>query len=296
MRTLPSLGIAVLATSFASVFIRFAQAENVPTLSIAAWRMIFASLLLVPYTWVTRRAEMRSLSGQDFRLLLASGVLLGLHFAAWIASLGYTSVASSVVLVSMGPLFVGLGSWGFLRERPGPPLAIGILLSAAGSVVIGWGDADPGQKRIFGDILALVGAIMVAGYLMIGRKLRARLSLASYVAPVYGLAALTLLAIVIAGQQQMFGFGPRAYLWMLALALVPQLLGHSTLNWALRYLPATYVSIITLAEPIGASILAYVIFGEAVTRLTAVGAVLILLGILIASRRENASSSPPDGR
>ncbi len=283
IRTLPALGMAVLAISFASIFIRFAQAEHVPALSIAAWRLLFSSLLLIPYAWITRRAELRRLSRQDLLLLAASGVLLGLHFATWIASLDYTSVASSVVLVSMGPLFVGLGSWAFLGERPGASLAAGILLSAAGSVVIGWSDAGTGQNRILGDLLALAGAVMVAGYLMIGRRLRSRLSLPSYIAPVYGVAMLTLLAIVIAGRQPMLGFGQRAYLWMLALALVPQLLGHSTLNWALRYSSATYVSIVTLAEPVGASILAYFILGESVSRLTAVGAVLVLLGILIAS-------------
>jgi drug/metabolite transporter (DMT)-like permease len=213
-------------------------------------------------------------------------VFLGFHFATWIASLGMTSVASSVVLVSMGPVFVGLGSWVFLRERPSPQMALGIVVAAAGSIVISWGDLSQGQDQLRGDLLALTGVIMVAGYLMIGRKVRARRSLATYIALVYGVAMLTLVVIVVVARQPMLGFSPQAYGWMLALGLVPQLIGHSTLNWALQYLSATYVSVVTLAEPIGSGILAYILLGEAVTVAVAVGGVMVLAGIYVASRAE----------
>ncbi len=281
-----SLSMGIAAISFASIFIRFAQAEGAPTLSIAAWRLTFASLVLLPYAWVTRRAEMRELSRRELGLIVASGVFLGLHFATWIASLGYTSVASSVVLVSMGPLFVGLGSWVFMNERPTVRLTVGIALAAAGSVVISWGDLGRGQNQLLGDLLALVGAVMVAGYFMIGRKVRARRSLTVYIALVYGVAMLTLLFIALLGRRPMLGFSLRAYGWMLALGLAPQLIGHSTLNWALRHLSATYVSIITLAEPLGSGVLAYVILREAVSWSTAAGGALILAGIYVASLAE----------
>lgn len=290
-RLLLSLGLGILAISFASILIRLAQAEGVPTLTIAAWRLIFASAVLLPYAWATRRAEVRAFSRQKAGLLVASGVFLGLHFATWIASLGYTSVASSVVLVSMGPVFVGLGSWLFLRERPGLLLAVGIILAAAGSVVIGWGDFGLGQDQLRGDLLALTGAVMVAGYLMIGRKVRRHCSLTAYIAPVYGVAMLTLLVIVVVGRQPMFGFSPAAYGWMVALGLVPQLIGHSTLNWALRHLSATFVAIVTLAEPIGSGLLAYLLLGEVVTWTTIIGGGLILTGIYIASRAELTSGA-----
>jgi len=286
VRLLLSLSMGIAAISFASIFIRFAQAENVPTLSIAAWRLVFASLVLFPYAWATRRDEIRDLSRQELGLLVASGVFLGLHFATWIASLGYTSVASSVVLVSMGPLFVGLGSWIFLKERPSVRLTAGILMAAAGSIVISLGDFGQGQDQLLGDLLALVGAIMVAGYFMIGRKVRARRSLTAYIALVYGVAMLTLVVIVAAGGQPMLGFSLSAYGWMLALGLLPQLVGHSTLNWALRHLSATYVSIVTLAEPLGSGILAYIILGEAVSWSKAAGGTLILAGIYMASQGE----------
>jgi drug/metabolite transporter (DMT)-like permease len=286
VRLVLSLGIGLVAVSFASILIRFAQGEGVPSLAVAAWRLIFASAILLPYTWATRRDEMRDLSRREWGLLVVSGVFLGLHFATWIASLAYTSVASSVVLVSMGPVFVGLGSWLFLRERPSLMMAVGIVLAAVGSVVISWGDLGQGQDQLLGDLLALAGAVFVAGYLMIGRRVRGRRSLATYIGLVYGVAMVTLVLIVLVTQTPMLGYNPAAYGWMLALALGPQIIGHSTLNWALRYLSATFVSIITLAEPIGSGLLAYVLLGEVLTWSTAIGGVLVLTGIYIASRAE----------
>jgi drug/metabolite transporter (DMT)-like permease len=287
-----SLGVGIVAISFASIFIRFAQDEGVPSLSIAAWRLIIASLVLLPYAWATRRDEIRSLVCREWGLLVVSGVFLALHFATWIASLDMTSVASSVVLVSMGPVFVGLGSWLLLRERPSLAVGAGIMLAAAGSVIISFGDLGQGKDQLLGDLLALTGAVMIAGYFMIGRKVRAHLSLTTYVALVYGAAMVVLVAIVLLTRQPMSGFSLEAYAWLLALGLVPQLIGHSTLNWALRHLSATFVSILTLAEPIGSGILAFVILGEAVTASTMTGGVLVLAGIYVASRAEMTPSEP----
>ena len=288
-RLLLSLFMGIVAVSFASILIRFAQGAGMASLSIAAWRLIFASTILLPYAWATRRHEIRDLSGREWMLLVASGLFLGLHFATWIASLGYTSVASSVVLVSMGPVFVGLGSWLLLRERPGALLVAGIVLAAAGSVVISWGDLDQGRDQLVGDLLALAGAIFVAGYLMIGYRVRARRSLTTYIALVYGVAMVALVSIVLLAGQPMFGYPLDAYGWVLALALGPQIVGHSTLNWALRYLSATFVAIVTLAEPIGSGILAYVLLGEAVGWPTAIGGAMVLAGIYVASRAEVGS-------
>ncbi len=285
-RLVLSLGLGVIVVSFAAIFIRFAQAEGMPTLSIAAWRLVFASLVLLPYAWITRRDEIRDLSWSEWRLLIASGIFLGLHFAAWISSFRYTSVASSVVIISMAPVFVGLGSWLFLRERLRLRTAAGIALAAVGSVIIGLGDLSLGQHVFLGDLLALAGAVFVACYLMIGRKVRGRRSLTVYIALVYGVAMVTLLLIVLIARQPMFGHSWQAYGWTLALALGPQVAGHSTLNWALSYLSATFVSIVMLAEPIGSGILAFVILGEAITWSTAAGAALVLSGVFIASQAE----------
>jgi drug/metabolite transporter (DMT)-like permease len=290
-RLLLSLCMGIVAVSLASILIRFAQGAGMPSLGIAAWRLIFASTILLPYAWVTRRNEIQDLSRREWALLVASGVFLGLHFATWIASLGYTSVASSVVLVSMGPVFVGLGSWFLLRERPSVLLIAGIILAATGSVVISWGDLGQGQDQLMGDVLALAGAVFVAGYLMIGYRVRARRSLTTYIALVYGVAMVTLVIIVLIARQPMVGYSLNSYGWVLALALGPQIVGHSTLNWALRYLSATFVAIVTLAEPVGSGILAYLLLGEAIAWSTAIGGAMVLAGIYIASRAELGSKA-----
>ncbi len=280
------LGVGIVAVSFSSVFIRLAQARGMATLAIAAWRLMFACTVLLPYAWATHQREIKALSKSQWKLLALAGVCLGLHFALWIVSLAYTSVASSAVLVAMGPAFVGLGSWLFLKERLVYKTIFGILLASGGSLIIGWGDLGQGQSPLLGDALALGGAVCMAGYLMVGRKVRVDCSLVTYIGPVYGVAMLTLLAIVLVTQQPMLGFQPAAYVWVLALGLIPQLVGHTTYNWALNHLSATFVAIVTLAEPMGAGLLAYLFLGETVTLCTGIGGVFVLVGIYVASQSE----------
>lgn len=286
IRLVFNLTIGVVAVSCGAVFVRCAQAESMPTIAIAAWRMIFASAVLLPYSFAARRSELLSVTRKELALMAGAGIFLGLHFAAWISSLGFTSVSSSVVLVSMGPVFVALGSWIFLRERPARATIIGLVLAAAGSVIVAWGDFGRSHHQLTGDLLALAGAVFVAGYLLIGRKVRAGRSLIAYIAPVYGIAMLTLLAVAAVSGGPLRGFSLPAYGWALALGLVPQLIGHSTFNWALARLSATFVALITLAEPIGSSLLARAVLHEAITLQTALGALPILAGIYIASRKE----------
>lgn len=303
LRFLLPLGLltAILAVSTASIFIRFAQREA-PSLVIAALRLTFAGLMLSPVALTRGRAELRRLSRRELLLGLLAGVFLAIHFATWISSLAYTSIASSVVLVSTGPLWVALLSPLFLREPLTRPVLFGMLLALAGGTVIGLSDSCTTQggltcpplsefvqgKAFLGNFLALVGAWAVAGYLMIGRSLRAKISLVPYIFLVYGIAALVLLGIMFAAGQRPTGFAPLTYLWIALLALVPQLIGHSTYNWALRYLPAALVSITTLGEPVGSAILAYFILQEAPSTLTLLGGALILAGIYLASSRGQA--------
>jgi drug/metabolite transporter (DMT)-like permease len=289
--------IAILAVSTASIFIRFAQREA-PSLVIAALRLTVASLILAPVALTRHRDELRKLTRTDLLLGLLSGIFLAVHFATWISSLEYTSVASSVVLVSTGPLWVALLSPVFLKEPLSRLILIGMLLALLGGTIIGLSDScqvDNGfvcppfsefvQGTAFlGNFLALAGAWTVAGYLMIGRRLRARMSLIPYIFVVYGIAAIMLLVIMFVARQRPIGYSPMFYLWILLLALVPQLIGHSTYNWALRYMPAALVSITTLGEPIGSAVLAYFILQEAPTSLTVLGGVLILAGIYLASK------------
>jgi drug/metabolite transporter (DMT)-like permease len=294
------LGFGILAVSAASIMIRFAQREA-SSLVIAAWRLFLAALVLTPFALAKRRVELASLTGRERGLALLSGVFLALHFATWISSLSYTSVASSVVLVSTAPLWVALLSPITLKEPLTRFMLAGLVLALIGSVIVGISDicfwtnlglACPtiGEfvrgRAFLGDLLALAGAFTAAGYLILGRRLRARISLLSYIFVVYGAAAIILVSVVLITGQSMLGYSARTYAWLFALALVPQLLGHSSYNWALAYLSAAYVSIAVLGEPIGSSILAYFILDERITPMKLFGAALTLMGIYLASRGE----------
>jgi drug/metabolite transporter (DMT)-like permease len=217
--------------------------------------------------------------------LILSGALLSLHFAFWIGSLKFTSVASSVVLVNTHPIFVGLGSWLFLRERPGTPLILGIGLSVIGSGIIGFGDLSLSGDALLGDGMALLGAVAVAGYFIVGRRMRKDKDLLSYVFPVYTAAGLILVPMALLRGDSFFGYTQTSYLLLLLLALIPQLIGHSAFNWALKYIPASLVAITILAEPAASTLLAYFILGEGLDFWKALGGALIFSGILIALRK-----------
>jgi drug/metabolite transporter (DMT)-like permease len=293
--------IGILAVSTASIFIRFAQGQGVSSLVIAAWRLTIASLILVPIAAVRRKQELTSLRRPDLLLALLSGTFLALHFATWIQSLQYTTVASSVVLVSTIPLWVALLSPITIKEPILKVVWIGLAFTLLGSLVVAISDsctitagslACPNLNQFMhgraflGDLLAICGAIAGAGYLLIGRKLRAKMSLIGYISLVYGMAAVVLVIIMLAAGESPFGYSPVAYLSLILLAIIPQLIGHSTFNWALGFLSAAYVSITLLGEPIGSTILAYIILDEKPSALKLVGGGLILVGIYIASRSE----------
>jgi len=273
--------VGVVAVSFASIFIRLAEA---PPLIIAAYRLGLASLVIGPVALIRSGQELRALSPRDLFYLVIAGVFLALHFGLWIASLAYTTVASSVILVTMSPLFVGLFSRLLGMDRVTKGILGGILLSVVGSVAIGYGDLGGGAW--WGDILALGGAVMVTGYLLAGRRLRQRLSLLPYISLTYSVAAAVTLLLCLLTGQRFTGYSSTTYLMFILLALVPQVIGHSAFNWALGYLSAAFVSVTILGEPVGATILAYLILDEVPTLLKIVGGAMILSGIYLASRRE----------
>ena len=299
------LSIGILAVSTASIFVRYAQ-ENVPSLVIAAWRLSLATIVIAPFAYTRQRNELLGLRRRELLLALLSGFFLALHFATWITSLKYTSIASSVILVTTTPLWVALFSPFTIKEPISRLILIGMLLALVGGIIIGLSDTcvivgmhltcpPMGEflrgQAFLGDLLALIGAIMAAAYVLIGRQLRGNMSLLGYIFLVYGMAATVLIVIVLASGQPAFGYPPSAYIWLLLLALIPQLLGHSSFNWALRYLSAAYVSITLLGEPIGSTILAYFLLGETPTALKIFGAILILLGIYIASQSEKQKTN-----
>ena len=276
------LALGVTAVSTAAVLIRLADA---PALAVASYRLGIAAVLLLPLSLAIDRTRLLALPGRTKLLMGASALCLALHFAFWIASLSHTSVASSVVIVTANPILVAIAAHVLLRESLTRSTAVGISLGLAGGVVIALGDWDLGDRRLYGDGLALLGAAAVAGYYIIGRDLRRSMPVLAYVAPVYGLAAVMLLASSGAADVPLSGFGAETYVYLVLLALVPQLLGHSSLNWALGHLPATLVAVAVMAEPVGATLLAWAILDETPPVTAVAGGTLILFGVYLALRR-----------
>ncbi len=293
--------IAILAISTASIFIRAAQKEA-PSVVIAAARLSLATLALAPFALTQHRSQLAERTKHEWMLALLAGIFLAGHFATWITSLEYTTVVSSVVFVSTGPLWVALLSPIVLREMPTRWIWIGMSLALLGGLVVGLSDSCnmagftlscpplstlTTDSAFRGNLLALAGAWTFAGYLLIGRNLRAKMDLVPYIFIVYGAAALTLIAVMVYLGKSPFGYSPLTYLYMLGLALVPQLIGHSTFNWALRYMPASLVSITTLGEPVGSAILAFLLLKETPPPLTLAGGGLILLGIFLSGKTDS---------
>jgi drug/metabolite transporter (DMT)-like permease len=277
------LPIGLTAISFASIFIKVCDA---PPLVIAAYRLGLATLVLILFTLPRTLRELRRLSRQEILPSILAGLFLCFHFAFWITSLKYTSVASSVIFVTTNPIFVALASAFFLREALSVTLLLSILVAIVGGLVIGWGDWDKGLPSLYGDLLALLGAVMATGYLLLGRRLRQKMGLTAYITLVYGVAGLFLILLALASGEVFFDYPPRTYLFFFLLALVPQLVGHTTLNWALKFFSATLVAVFILGEPIGATILAYFILGEPVSKNLLWGGTLVLLGIYLSAREE----------
>ncbi|MFW5713604.1 MAG: DMT family transporter [Brevefilum sp.] len=288
-------GFGILFVSTASIFIRFAQ-DEASSLVIAAGRLLIASLVLLPLALIRSLDQLRTLNRGEWLKAGLSGFFLALHFASWITSLEFTSVASSVVLVTTTPLWVALLSPLILNESIRKSVIIGLIISIAGGIIVGLGNAcDLGQggliceEQVFsgdnmlGNFLALFGAWMAAGYVLMGRQLRKKLNTVSYSALVYGAAAVLLLSVVLIRTEPIFTYSGDIYLWLLALGVFPQLLGHSLFNWSLKYISAAYVSLTLLGEPIGTILLALIFLRESPTQLEGVGAGLILIGIVIGS-------------
>ncbi len=294
--------LGILAVSTASLLIRLAQREA-PSFVIAAGRLTLSALILLPFAARNLKSDLRKISGKNIILLSLAGLFLGFHFATWITSLEYTSVASSVVIVTTAPLWVALFSPLFLKEKLTQWVITGLGVSLVGSVIVGLNSActlsagnincqsivgNMSSRMVIGNVLALAGAFLSAGYLIIGRRVRNSLSLVSYTFVVYATAAIVMVILVLISGQSPFGFSKFTYLLILGLAIVPQLIGHSSFNWALKYISAALVSIALLGEPIGTVILSFTFLKETPTIFEIVGGVLILVGIFVASRKKSA--------
>jgi drug/metabolite transporter (DMT)-like permease len=295
------LFVGILVVSTSSIFIRFAQKEAA-SIIIAAYRLSIATLILIPIVLRGHQSELCDLRRNQVVLIILSGVFLAIHFATWISSLQFTTVASSVVLVSTTPLWVAILSPIFLHERPTAWVAVGMAFALFGGTLVGLSESCHIQglsiacpplnvfqgSASLGNGLALCGALAGAAYLLVGRKLRSTMSLVVYITTVYGASAVLLVIMALLSRQPLGGFSPYVFFTFLALAVGPQLLGHTSFNYSLRYLNAAYVSVALLGEPIGSIILALIILKEVPSALEILGGIIILFGIYLASRGQQA--------
>lgn len=281
-----ALALSVLAISWAAPLIRFTDANAI---AISFWRLLISLPLIACIVSVFGQwGQIRVLQRRQWLIAGAAGLLLALHFATWIASVQFTTVAASVALVSTQPVWVAILGALLLGEHPRRSQWIGIGLAVAGAAVIGWGDFQGGSRPFLGDLLALVGALAVAGYYVIGRSLRARLDVWPYVMIVYGVATVALLpALVVGGIPIVAGYSQTDWLVFLALALGPMMIGHTGQNYALGFLPAHTVNLTLLGEPVGATLIAWMLpaIAEVPPGEPLIGGGLILSGILLGLRR-----------
>jgi len=272
-----------LSVSFAAIFIRLADA---PPLVIATYRMAIASIILIPIASIKSKKGLNKLPKNDILLILLSSVFVALHFGLWITSLSYTSIASSVVLVTVHPAFVAVISYFLWGERVNKLAIGGIVVAFAGVILVNYSGFIFGSQAILGDLMALIAGFAMGAYLIIGRQLRARIDILSYLAILYTCSAVILLIATLSFGYNLFGYSNTTYLMMILLALVPQLIGHSTLNLAVRLIPVMFVSVAILGEPVGATLLGYFILGEVPTANEITGGLLILVGIFLVMRQK----------
>jgi drug/metabolite transporter (DMT)-like permease len=281
VRQVALLVVGVVSVSFAAIFIRIADA---PALSIAFYRNAMAAALFLPLAWA-RRKEVRRLSRRDLAIALLSGALLALHFGVWIASLSFTTVAASVVLVTASPIFVAAASRALFGERVGTGTFVGILVGLVGAAVVSGGDLGLSPRAAGGDMLALAGGVAAAGYFVAGRRLRTRMSLFAYVGVVYSTCAILLLPAAAIGGR-LTGFSGKTWAMFALLAAIPQALGHTVFNYLLKDLEATLVAISVMGEPVGSTLLALAFFAEVPPWTAVLGGCLILGGIHVAVTRQ----------
>jgi drug/metabolite transporter (DMT)-like permease len=272
---LPAVAVGVLAVSAAAILIRLAEA---PALAVAFWRCALGAAVLLPPALLRRETFP---SGRGLWVGVASGAALGAHFGFWISSLDYTSVAASVVLVSTQPVFVALMAYVLFGERTSPASVAGILLAIGGTAIIASG-GSVGSAAFFGNALALIGAVTVAAYVLIGRSSRTGgIGVLPYSVVVYSAAALTLLPVALYFEVELWGYSGETWLWLWAITLGPQILGHTVFNWALGYVEASIVSGVILAEPVVAALLAWLILSERPGAATVFGGAVVLAGLFV---------------
>jgi len=282
MATKLGLVVAVLAVSWASILVRWSG--ETPALVIAGYRMFWSAALFSLIFWKNREKYPGQALNfrKNYLLTLTAGLFLALHFATWIASLKFTTVAHSLIIESTQPVFAVLLSPFLLKEKAGWRTLISVFLAAVGIVIIAGQDLDFQGQEFWGDLLALISALCITLYIFIARGLRHRMSFIPYLAAVYFSAFLALLIFNLVAGSALFAYSWKVHLVMFLLALVPTGIGHTLINWTARRMEVYKVNIALLGEPVLASVMAYYFFGEKPYGLFYAGAIFIVAGIFLA--------------
>lgn len=278
-----ALFFGLASFSLSPILVRFA-AEG-PALAIVSWRTMIAAAALAPFALIHSRKEMQSFTRRDFLLTGVAGILLGLHFVMWTESLYHTTIASASVLVTTSPIFLAVLGYIFLKERLSLGVNAAIFLAVIGAVLLGLGDIEKGEEgeaRLLGNGMALAAALLFSIYLLFGRVLRQRTSWLAYVFPLYAVTAATVLVTAYLLNTPLLGYSPGFYMLCAGMAFGPQIIGHGSFNYGIRYIPAAILGVISLVEPVGASVLGYILFEEVPTTISLIGMFVTLSAIAFA--------------
>lgn len=270
--------IGVISVALSAIFVKLATADAGV---IAFYRMLFTVILMLPLFLLKYRKEVFLLSKKDWIFSTFAGVFLAFHFILWFESLNYTSVASSTVLVTLQPIFAFAGTYFFFKERLSFKTILSAVIAIAGSVIISWSDFQLSGTAFFGDMLALAACALITAYLLFGQEVRKRLSLITYTFLLYSISTVTLFFYVLIKGESFGPYSTSNWIWFFLLALIPNLLGHSLFNWAVKWVSTNVISIAILFEPVGASILAFYILHEKLSAAQITGGIVVIAGILL---------------
>lgn len=283
--------IAIIAFAWSAIFIRLAS--EAPPLIIAFYRMLIASLFWTPFFFYKRKNHLLhpKLTSKHWKWIILAGIFLCFHFATWITALTLTTVGSAVFMILLQPLFIALAAHIWLKERLRKIHFVALALTILGALLITWGDLQIKKEYLVGDILALLGAALAAGYLFIARMTqtgvvgsKSGLHLFQYLPIVYWVATIGLFVLCVITNENFFSYSDKTWWAILGTGVIPTIIGHSLFNWAMRYLPALTVNIALVGEPIGSTILAFLFFQEAVSIGILLGGPLMMIAVLLVVR------------
>lgn len=277
MKPYLALAIGVISVSASAIFVKLTSA---PSGVIAFYRLFFSVLFMLPVFLLRYVSELRLITKRDWIMSSISGIFLAFHFILWFESLNYTSVASSTVLVTLQPLFAFIGTFLLFKERLSVKAILCGIAAVFGSVVISWGDFAISGQALFGDLLALIACALITVYLLFGQTVRKRLSLITYTFVVYSISSITLFLYVILMGEPLVGYDLSNWIYFILLAIIPTLLGHTLFNWSLKWLSTSTISVAILFEPVGATVLAYLVLNETVHMTQILGGLIIMTGII----------------